>query len=119
MALSNLPPTILAMSDLHKELRQRVVFRCWRSVTQHQKSARTAKHLKKERRQKAMDECMEQAEAKSRRDGSHSLYKIIRQFRTCKPQERVQLRDEHGCFLSSSDEAGLLKSYSETPLWNG
>ena len=31
MALSNLPPTILAMSDLHKELRQRVVFRCWRS----------------------------------------------------------------------------------------
>ena len=90
MALSNLPPTILAMSDLHKELRQRVVFRCWRSVTQHQKSARTAKHLKKERRQKEMDECMEQAEAKSRRDGSHSLYKIIRQLRTCKPQERVQ-----------------------------
>ena len=107
------------MSDLHKELRQRVVFRCWRSVTQHQKSARTAKHLKKERRQKAMDECMEQAEAKSHRDGSHSLYKIIRQFRTCKPQERVQLRDDHGCFLSSSDEAGLLKSYSETLFGTG
>ena len=119
MALSNLPPTILAMSDLHKELRQRVVFRCWRSVTQHQKSERTAKHLKKERRQKAMDECMEQAEAKSRKDGSHSLYKIVRQFRTCKPQERVQLRDEHGCFLSSSDEAGLLKSYSETLFGTG
>ena len=119
MALSNLPPTILAMSDLHKDLRQRVVFRCWRSVTQHQKSARAAKHLKKERRQKAMDECMEQAEAKSRRDVSHSLYKIIRQFRTCKPQERVQLRDEHGCFLSSSDEAGLLKSYSETLFGTG
>ena len=75
MALSNLSSTILAMSDLHKELRQRVVFRCWRSVTQHQKCARTAKHLKKERRQKAMDECMEQAEAKSHRDGSPSLYK--------------------------------------------
>ena len=119
MALSNLPPTILAMSDLHKELRQRVVFRCWRSVTQHQQSAWTAKHLKKERRQKTMDECMEQAEAKSRRDGSHSLYKIIRQFRTCKPQERVQLRNEHGCFLSSSDEAGLLKSYSETFFGTG
>ena len=62
---------------------------------------------------------MEQAEAKSRRDGSHSLYKIIRQFRTCKPQERVQLRDEHGCFLSSSDEAGLLQSYSETLFGTG
>ena len=118
MALSNLPSTILAMSDLHKELRQRVIFRCWRSVTQHQKSARTAKHLKKERRQKAMDECMEQAEAKSHRDGSHSLYKIIRQFRS-KPRERVQLRDEHGCFLSSSDEAGLLQSYSETLFGTG
>ena len=108
MALSNLSSTILVISDLYKELRQRVVFRCWRSVTQHQKSARTAKHLKKERRQKATDERREQAEAKSPRDGSHSLYKIIRQFRTCKPQERVQPRDEHGCFLSSSDEAGLL-----------
>ena len=31
-----------------------------------------------------------------------------------KPQERVQLRDEHGSFLNSKDEAGLLKSYSES-----
>ena len=119
MALSNLPVTILAISDLHKELRQRVILRCWRSVAQHQKSARTAKHLKKERRQKAMDECMEQAEARSQRDGSHSLYKIIRQFRTCKLQERVQLRDEHGCFLSSEAEASLLHSYSETLFGTG
>ena len=31
----------------------------------------------------------------------------------------MQLRDEHGCFLSSSDEAGLLKSYSETLFGTG
>ena len=31
----------------------------------------------------------------------------------------MQLRDEHGCFLSSSDEAGLLQSYSETLFGTG
>ena len=92
--LRSLPEVLLALADLHRQLKQRVVWRTWAAVARQSATARHAKRRKFEQRQQIIDEQLVQAEAKSSKDGSHSLYKVIRSFKTGKPNERVQLRDE-------------------------
>ena len=92
MALRAIPNTLQALADLHPALKKLMDFKCWQSHASQSKQARQAKQRKKERRQHEIDEQLE-AVHKSKQDGSHSLYKVIRRFRACKPQERVQLRD--------------------------
>ena len=94
--LRDLPEVLLAIADLHRQLKQRIVWRTWAAVARQSAAARHAKRRKFEQRQKLIDEQLAQAEAKSSKDGSHSLYKVIRSFKTGKPHERVQLRDEQG-----------------------
>ena len=93
MALRAIPNCLQALADLHPALKKLMVFKCWQSHASQNKQARQAKQRKKERRQHEIDEQLAQAVHKSKQDGSHSLYKVIRRFRACKPQERVQLRD--------------------------
>ena len=88
---------------MHSELKQRIVLRCWRSLITQGKEARLAKAVKKAKRQEEFDQCLHQAAHISNRDGGHALYKVIRSFRQAKPQERVQLRDSHGNFLTSKE----------------
>ena len=99
-ALRNIPETLLAFADLHRQLRQRIVWRTWAALARQSAEARTAKQRKFAQRQALIDEQLGQAEAKSARDGSHSLYKVIRTFKRGRPSERVQLRDEQGRFRS-------------------
>ena len=54
-----------------------------------------------------------------RLDGSHSLYKVIRSFKTGKPHERVQLRDEQGRFLTAKEERQVLEDYSKDLFGTG
>ncbi|OLP99609.1 hypothetical protein AK812_SmicGene17808 [Symbiodinium microadriaticum] len=94
--LRSLPEVLLVLADLHKQLKQRLVWRTWAAVARQSAAARQAKRRKFEQRQQLIDEQLAQAEAKSSKDGSHSLYKVIRSFKTGKPHERVQLRDGQG-----------------------
>ena len=88
-SLRSLPVTLQAISDMHSELKQRIVLRCWWSLITQGKEARLAKAAKKAKRQEEFDQCLHQAAQISHRDGGHSLYKVIRSFRQAKPQERV------------------------------
>ena len=101
--LRDLPEVLLALADLHRQLKQRIVWRTWAAVARQSAAARHAKRRKFEQRQKLIDEQLAQAEAKSSKDGSHSLYKVIHSFKTGKPHERVQLRDEQGRFLTAKE----------------
>ena len=118
-SLRSLPVTLQALSDMHSELKQRIVLRCWRSLITQGKEARLAKAAKKAKRQEEFDQCLHQAAQISNRDGGHSLYKVIRSFRQAKPQERVQLRDSHGNFLTSKEEVKQLRGYSEELFGEG
>ena len=108
-----------AISDMHSELKQRIVLKCWWSLITQGKEARLAKAAKKAKRQEEFDQCLHQAAQISHRDGGHSLYKVIRSFRQAKPQERVQLRDSHGNFLTSKEEVKQLRGYSEELFGEG
>ena len=118
-SLRSLPTTLQALSDMHSELKQRIVLRCWRSLITQGKEARLAKAVKKAKRQEEFDQCLHQAAHISNRDGGHALYKVIRSFRQAKPQERVQLRDSHGNFLTSKEEVKQLRGYSEELFGEG
>ena len=95
------------------------MLRCWRSLITQGKEARLAKAAKKAKRQEEFDQCLHQAAHISNRDGGHALYKVIRSFRQAKPQERVQLRDSHGNFLTSKEEVKQLRGYSEELFGEG
>ena len=118
-SLRSLPVMLQAISDMHSELKQRIVLKCWRSLITQGKEARLAKAAKKAKRQEEFDQCLHQAAQTSHRDGGHSLYKVIRSFRQAKPQERVQLRDSHGNFLTSKEEVKQLRGYSEELFGEG
>ena len=117
--LRSLPEVLLALADLHKQLKQRIVWRTWAAVARQSAAARHAKRRKFEQRQQLIDEQLAQAEAKSSKDGSHSLYKVIRSFKTGKPHERVQLRDEQGRFLTMKEERQALEEYSRELFGTG
>ena len=117
--LRSLPEVLLALADLHKQLKQRLVWRTWAAVASQSAAARHAKRRKFEQRQQLIDEQLAQAEAKSSKDGSHSLYKVIRSFKTGKPNERVQLRDEQGRFLTMQEERQALEDYSRDLFGTG
>ena len=117
--LRSLPEVLLALADLHRQLKQRLVWRTWAAVARQSAAARHAQRRKFEQRQQLIDEQLAQAEAKSSRDGSHSLYKVIRSFKTGKPHERVQLRDEHGRFLTMKEERKVLEDYSRDLFGTG
>ena len=117
--LRDLPEVLLALADLHMQLKQRIVWRTWAAVARQSAAARHAKRRKFEQRQKLIDEQLAQAEAKSSKDGSHSLYKVIRSFKTGKPHERVQLRDEQGRFLTAKEERQALEDYSKDLFGTG
>ncbi|OLP82011.1 hypothetical protein AK812_SmicGene37389 [Symbiodinium microadriaticum] len=110
--LRELPEVLLAMADMHAQLKQRIVWRSWAAIARQSAAARTAKRRKFEQRQKLIDDQLAQAEAKSSKDGSHSLYKVIRSFKTGKTHERVQLRDSQGRFLTAKEERRVLEDYS-------
>ncbi|CAE7823893.1 dnaJ [Symbiodinium necroappetens] len=76
-ALRNIPEALLAFADLHRQLKQRIVWRTWAALARQSAEARTAKQRKFAQRQALIDEQLGQAEAKSARDGSHSLYKEL------------------------------------------
>ena len=111
--LRSLPEILLAVADLHRQLKQRIVWRTWAALARQSAEARTAKQRKFEQRQTLIDEQLAQAEAKSTKDGSHSLYKA---FKKGKPNERVQLRDEQGRFLTAKEERRVLEEYSKDCL---
>ncbi|CAE7906776.1 hypothetical protein AK812_SmicGene36617 [Symbiodinium microadriaticum] len=95
---------LLAFADLHRQFKQRIVWRTWAALAtlaRQSAEARTAKQRKCAQRQALIDEQLRQAEAKSAMDGSHSLYKVIKTFKRGRPSERVQLRDEQGRFLTA------------------
>ena len=117
--LRELPDFLLALADLHRQLKQRIVWRTWAAIAWQSAAARHAKRRKFEQRQKLIDEQLAQAEAKSSKDGSHSLYKVIRSFKTGKPHERVQLRDEQGRFLTAKEERKVLEEYSKDLFGTG
>ena len=117
--LRSLPEILLALADLHRQLKQRMVWRTWAAVARQSAAARHAKRRKFEQRQQLIDEQLAQAEAKSSKDGSHSLYKVIRSFKTGKPHERVQLRDEQGRFLTMKEERQALEDYSKDLFGTG
>ncbi|CAE7418136.1 unnamed protein product, partial [Symbiodinium microadriaticum] len=117
--LRSLPEVLLALADLHRQLKQRMVWRTWAAVARQSATARHAKRRKFEQRQQLIDEQLAQAEAKSSKDGSHSLYKVIRSFKTGKPHERVQLRDEQGRFLTMQEERKALEDYSKDLFGTG
>ncbi|OLP91680.1 LINE-1 retrotransposable element ORF2 protein [Symbiodinium microadriaticum] len=117
--LRSLPEVLLALADLHRQLKQRLVWRTWAAVARQSATARHAQRRKFEQRQQLIDEQLAQAEAKSSRDGSHSLYKVIRSFKTGKPYERVQLRDEQGRFLTMKEERQVLEDYSRDLFGTG
>ena len=110
---------LLAIADLHRQLKQRIVWRTWAVVARQSAAARHAKRRKFEQRQQLIDEQLAQAEAKSSKDGSHSLYKVIRSFKTGKPHERVLLRDEQGRFLTAKEERQVLEDYSKDLFGTG
>ncbi|CAE7258378.1 unnamed protein product [Symbiodinium necroappetens] len=111
--LRELPEVLLAMADMHAQLKQRIVWRSWAAIARQSAAARTAERRKFEQRQKLIDDQLAQAEAKSSRDGSHSLYKVIRSFKTGRTHERVQLRDSQGRFLTAKEERRVLEDYSK------
>ena len=117
--LRSLPEVLLALADLHRQLKQRLVWRTWAAIARQSATARHAKRRKFEQRQQLIDEQLAQAEAKSSKDGSHSLYKVIRSFKTGKPNERVQLRDEQGRFLTMQEERQALEAYSKDLFGRG
>ena len=117
--LRSLPEVLLALADLHRQLKQRMVWRTWAAVARQSAAARHAKRRKFEQRQQLIDEQLAQAEAKSSKDGSHSVYKVIRSFKTGKPNERVQLRDEQGRFLTMREERQALEDYSKDLFGTG
>ena len=117
--LRSLPEVLLALADLHRQLKQRMVWRTWAAIARQSAAARHAKRRKFEQRQQLIDEQLAQAEAKSSKDGSHSLYKVIRSFKTGKPNERVQLRDEQGRFLTMREERQALEAYSKDLFGTG
>ena len=117
--LRSLPDVLLAMADLHRQLKQRLVWRTWAATARQSAAARTAKQRKFEQRQTLIDEPLAQAEAKSTKDWSHSLYKVIRTFKKGKPHERVQLRDEQGRFLTAKEERRVLEEYSKELFGTG
>ena len=91
MALRSIPSTLQALADPHPGFLMLAVSRF---ATQASSTGQT----KKERRQLEIDDQLAPAVHKSKHDGSHSLYKVIRRFPAGKPQERVQLRDSQGRF---------------------
>ena len=111
MALRSIPSTLQAIADLLPALKKLMVLKCWSHASQS-KQARLAKQRKTDRRQQAFDDHLLQAAHKSKQEGSHSLYKVIRRFRAGKPQERVQLRDAQDRFLTSEEERKQLEQYS-------
>ena len=110
--LRNLPEVLLAFSDLHRQLKQRVVWHTWATLERQSAAARTAKQRKFAQRQALIDEQLRQAEAKSAKDGSHSLYKVIKTFKRGRPNERVQVRDAQGRFLTAAEERKALEDSS-------
>ena len=109
----NLPAVLLAVSDLHRQLKLRVVWRTRAAQARQSSAAKTAKQRKFATRQALIDEQLARAEAKCSKDGSHSLYKVIRTFKRGRPNERVQLRDAQGRFLTASEERKTLIDYSQ------
>ena len=117
--LRNLPEVLLAFADLHRQLKQGVVWHTWAAQVRQSAEPRTAKQRKFAQRQALIDDQLRQAEAKSARDGSHSLYKVIRTFKRGRPNERVQLRDEQGRFLTSKEERQVMEEYSRDLFGTG
>ncbi|CAE7374264.1 kptA [Symbiodinium microadriaticum] len=118
-ALRNIPEVLLALADLRRQLKQRIVWRTWAALARQSAEARTAKQRKFAQRQALIDEQLRQAEAKSAMDGSHSLYKVIRTFKRGRPSERVQLRDEKGRFLTAAEERKGVEEYSRELFGKG
>ncbi|CAE7572319.1 unnamed protein product, partial [Symbiodinium microadriaticum] len=117
--LRSLPVVLLVIAVLHRQLKQRLVWRTWAAIARQSSEARTAKQRKFAQRQALIDEQLSQAEAKSAKDGSHSLYKVIRTFKKGKPSDRVQLRDEQGRFLTAKEERQALEAYSRDLFGTG
>ena len=117
--LRSLPVVLLAIADLHRQLKQRLVGRTWAAIARQSSEARTAKQRKFAQRQALIDEQLAQAEAKSAKDGSHSLYQVIRTFKKGRPSDRVQLRDEQGRFLTAKEERQALEACSRDLFGTG
>ena len=121
-ALRSIPEVLLAFADLHRQFKQRIVWRTWAALAtlaRQSAEARTAKQRKCAQRQALIDEQLRQAEAKSAMDGSHSLYKVIKTFKRGRPSERVQLRDEQGRFLTAVEERQALEEHSKDLFGKG
>ena len=113
LSLRTLPLTAQVISELNPQSHQRMVLRCWQSLAEQGAKAKEAKREKQRRRQEQVDALLADAENVARQDGTHSLYAVIRRFKSGKPQERVQLRDEHGRFLTPAAEVKQLRENSE------
>ena len=57
--------------------------------------------------------------AESSLDGGHLFFKVTKQFKQWKPEERVQLRDEAGHFLSKQKEIAALRGYPDDLFGTG
>ena len=110
---------MIALSDLHSKLKLRVIWTNWSSIARQSSAARQAKQRKFANRQALIDEWLSPAEQKAFKDGSHTLFKVIKSFKTGRPKERGQLRDSQGRFLLPEEERQALEQYSRDLFGSG
>ena len=116
----NLPPTLIALSDLHVKLKLRVMLANWSSIAKQSSAASKPNSISSRvGKPSLIDEQLHQAEQEASKDGSHTLFKENKTNKHARPTARVQLRDSQGRFLSPAEEKQALEQYSQEFFGNG